>query len=187
MPVRTRIGCECAPDLTIVRDVLDRHAFDQGALIAVLQETQAAYGYLPEMALEEIARYRHVPISQVYGVATFYSRFRLEPRGRSIVQVCHGTTCYVSGAQQVTDDIADELGVKVGGTTSDGEFTLEKIPCIGRCGLAPVVLVDDTAYGKLDAKTVSETIASARKAAAAAMHVEAAACKPPATRAEEVS
>lgn len=186
MSAMARVGCECAPDLSIVHEILDRYSCDQGALIEILQEAQAAYGYLPEAVLEEIARYRRLPLSQVFGVATFYPRFRLKPRGRSMVQVCHGTTCYVSGAQEITDAIADELGVEVGGTTADGQFTLEKIPCIGRCGLAPVVLVDDRAYGKLDAKAVSKMIASVRKKAATS-HVEVAACEPCAISAEEVS
>lgn len=134
--------------------ILARHADDPGALITVLQETQKSCGYLPREALREIARARHTPLSHVYGVATFYSQFHLRPRGDRVVRICHGTACHVRGAPEVTRVVTEELGVKIGETTGDMAFTLESVACVGCCGLAPVMLVDDITYGQLD---VTET------------------------------
>jgi NADH-quinone oxidoreductase subunit E len=125
----------------------------QSALIPVLQSTQDAYGYLPEEALSRIAQKLRMPLSAVYGVATFYTQFHLEPRGRRIVRICHGTACHVRGADEVTRVIEDELGVKVGTTAEDLSFTIESVACVGCCGLAPVVLVDDQTFGGLDAQS----------------------------------
>lgn len=142
------------PDMAEIGAILERHADDPGALIAVLQETQTCCGYLPREALREIARARGIPLSHVYGVATFYSQFHLRPRGDRVVRICHGTACHVRGAPEVTRVVTEELGVKIGETTDDMAFTLESVACVGCCGLAPVMLVDDETYGQLD---VSET------------------------------
>lgn len=141
-------------DETKLAGVLARHADDPGALIPVLQETQEACGYLPREALREIARARRTPLSHVYGVATFYSQFHLRPRGDRVVRICHGTACHVRGAPEVTRVVTEELGVKIGETTDDFAFTLRSVACVGCCGLAPVMLVDDQTFGQLD---VSET------------------------------
>lgn len=122
-------------------------------LIPVLQATQDAYGYLPKEALDRIADKLRTPLSAVYGVATFYSQFHLEPRGERIVRICHGTACHVRGADEVTCAIEDVLGVKVGTTAEDLSFTIESVACVGCCGLAPVVLVDDQPFGGLDAQS----------------------------------
>lgn len=137
-------------DTLELTDILARHAQDPGALIAVLQDVQKAFGYLPREALREIAAARRTPLSHVYGVATFYSQFHLRPRGRRIVRICHGTACHVRGAPEVTHIITEELGAKIGETTEDRAFTLESVACVGCCGLAPVMLVDDDTYGMLD-------------------------------------
>lgn len=149
-------ACNCVPeqrqiDLSLLGPVLDQHAADDGALIAVLQSAQHIYGYLPPEALREIALRRQLPLSQVYGVATFYSQFHLEPRGKSIVRICHGTACHVAGAPEVTRALEDELGVEVGATADDLSVTVEAVACVGCCGLAPVVVVDDQVHGKVDA------------------------------------
>ena len=160
--------CTCEPgesafDYAPLDAVLAEHApngngSSRSALIPVLQATQDVYGYLPKEALSRIADKLRTPLSAVFGVATFYTQFHLEPRGERIVRICHGTACHVRGANEVTNAIEDALGVKVGTTAEDLSFTIESVACVGCCGLAPVVLVDDQPFGGLDA-------ASARKLA----------------------
>jgi NADH-quinone oxidoreductase subunit E len=125
----------------------------RSTLIPVLQATQDAYGYLPKEALARISDRLRVPLSEVFGVATFYKQFHLQPRGERIVRICHGTACHVRGADEVTRTLEDSLGVKVGETAADLSFTVESVACVGCCGLAPVVLVDDQTYGGLDAQS----------------------------------
>jgi NADH:ubiquinone oxidoreductase subunit E len=155
-------------DLSGLEDVLDRHASDPGALIPVLQDTQKLYGYLPKAGLRRIAEARELPFSHVYGVATFYSQFHLRPRGDSVVKICHGTACHVRGAPEVTQAVVEELGVKIGETTEDLAFTLESVACVGCCGLAPVMLVDETTYGQLDVIEARRIAATLREEAAIA-------------------
>ena len=159
---------EGAIDLTTLDDVLERHEGDSGALISVLQETQSLYGYLPKSALRRIAQAREIPFSKVYGVATFYSQFHLRPRGDSVVRICHGTACHVRGAPEVTRAVEEELGAKVGETTEDLAFTIESVACVGCCGLAPVLLVDDKTYGQLDVIEARRIAATVREEAAIA-------------------
>ncbi len=150
-------------DSAAVREILDKHAANPGGLIPVLQQTQAAYGYLPTGALEEIASARDVPLASVYGVVTFFTQLRLEPRGRTEIKVCHGTACYVSGATEVTDALCRELHVTEGGTTADGEFTLESVACLGCCGLAPVMMLGETAHGKLTPERALKAVSKAER------------------------
>jgi len=137
-------------DLTLLDSVLKQYAGETGALIPVLQHAQEVYGYLPEPVLAAIAQARRVPFSEVYGVATFYSQFHLEPRGRTVVRICHGTACHVAGAPEVTRAVTDELLTKVGETSEDLRFTVEAVACVGCCGLAPVVVVGEETHGQLD-------------------------------------
>ena len=140
-------------DLTLLGPVLQRHADDAGALIPVLQETQEVYGYLPRTVLEAIAHARRIPFSEVYGVTTFYTQFHLEPRGKTVVKICHGTACHVAGATEVTRAITDELMTGVGETSEDLRFTVEAVACVGCCGLAPVVVVGDETHGQLNSSS----------------------------------
>lgn len=146
--------CRCATDseavdLTLLDPVLAEYADDLGALIPVLQRAQEVYGFLPREVLREIAEQRVTPFSEVYGVATFYSQFHLEPRGKTIVRICHGTACHVAGAPEVTSAIVDELGVAVGETSADMNFTVEAVACVGCCGLAPVVVTGEQVHGQM--------------------------------------
>ena len=168
-------NCKCAEngddqevDLTLLDPVLKRYAEDSGALIAVLQQTQDLFGYLPKEALRIIATSREMSLSHVYGVATFYSQFHLRPRGNKVVRICHGTACHVRGAPEVTHAVSEELGVKVGETTDDLEFTLESVACVGCCGLAPVMLVDEQTYGQLDGASARGIAVTLREEAAIA-------------------
>jgi len=153
--------CTCATDLTGVREVLARHEGDPGALLAVLQQVQKEYGYLPEDAIREIARARGVPLSQVFGVVTFYSQFRLAPRGRTEVRICKGTACYVAGATQISEALEREYGINEGETTADGALSIEAVACLGCCGLAPVMMVEEEAHGQVDGPEAVRVVTSA--------------------------
>ncbi|MBU2604099.1 MAG: NADH-quinone oxidoreductase subunit NuoE [Actinobacteria bacterium] len=132
-----------------LRDLLETYQDQRGALIPLLQGTQAAYGYLPAEAMESIARALREPLSQVFGVATFYAQFRLVPRARNVVRVCHGTACHVSGAPLVSLEIERNLGIGDGENTEDMMFTIENVACLGACGMAPVMMINERTYGKL--------------------------------------
>lgn len=137
-------------DLTKVHELvaeIDPH----GNMIALLQHTQEAYGYLPEPVVEEIARLSGVPASRIYGVITFYAQFTTVPTGRHKCFVCHGTACHVAGASRITEALEQELGVADGETRADLEFTLDSVACMGACSQAPVMRVDDETYGNLTA------------------------------------
>ncbi len=136
--------------------VLDRYKDAEGALIAVLQDTQEAYGYLPKKAVEVIAKALRLSPAQVYAVATFYAQFTTTPRGRHVLRLCTGTACHVRGAESIKIVLESDLGIDAGETTPDNEFTLETVACLGACGLAPTMVVDGTTYGEL-------TIPSARR------------------------
>ena len=123
-------------------------------LIPILQDAQEEYGYLPKDVLREISSFLGLSFSQVYGVATFYSQFHLEPRGENIIRVCMGTACHVRGGEKILEKIQDELGVEDGETTDDLEFTLESVACIGACGLAPVIMINDDTHGRLTPEQV---------------------------------
>jgi NADH:ubiquinone oxidoreductase subunit E len=143
--------------------ILQAHAGEEGALVPVLQATQDAYGYLPAEALRSIANGLRQPLSEVYGVASFYAQFYLEPRGNHIVRICHGTACHVRGADDVTNAIVGELGVGVGETAADLSVTVESVACVGCCGLAPVALVDGETHGALNATTARRMAAALKR------------------------
>lgn len=131
------------------REMVKKFKNLKGALIPVMHEVQKMYGYLNEEALQVVSEELKVPMSEIYGVATFYSQFSLEPKGKHQIKVCLGTACYVKGAQNILDKFSEMLNVEVGKTTEDGKFTLEAARCIGSCGLAPVLMVDEKVYGGL--------------------------------------
>jgi NADH-quinone oxidoreductase E subunit len=132
-----------------VKDITKKFKDMKGALIPVLHEVQKIFGYLPEQALQVVSEELDISMSEIYGVATFYSQFTLDPKGEHIIKVCLGTACYVKGAQDILDRLSSVLEVKVGKTTNDGKFTLEAARCLGACGLAPVLMIDDKVYGRL--------------------------------------
>ena len=135
-----------------VADIVTRCGTSRDACINILQEIQAAHGYLPAEALRYVTEHTRITPRQLYGVATFYEWFRFKPVGRHLVKVCRGTACHVRGAPQVLDAIEQELGLAEGmDTTADGEFTYEKIACFGACALAPVVVVDGQTKGGMTA------------------------------------
>ncbi len=132
-----------------VKDITEKFKAMKGALIPVLHEVQSMFGYLPEQALQVVSEELAIPMSEIYGVSTFYSQFTLEPKGKHIIKICLGTACYVKGAQDILERFCNVLEVDIGKTTSDGRFTVEAARCLGACGLAPVLMVDDKVYGRL--------------------------------------
>ncbi len=138
--------------------ILVEHKDQQGALMPVLHETQELFGYIPEEAQKKISEVLNVPLAEIYGVATFYSRFTLKPRGKHTISVCLGTACYVKNAQGLLEKLKEELKVEAGETTGDDKFTLEATRCLGCCGLAPVMMINEDVYGKLVPEDISEIL-----------------------------
>ena len=129
-----------------------------GALLPVLQEAQGIYGYLPIEVQQMVADGLEISLSEVYGVATFYSQFSLTPKGEHRISVCLGTACYVKGADKILAAIEEKLGIKSGECTPDGLFSIDSCRCVGACGLAPVMMVDDEVYGKMTVDQVDKIL-----------------------------
>jgi NADH-quinone oxidoreductase subunit E len=147
-----------------LKGVLANYGGEKHELIPILQDTQAAFRYLPAAAIKEIARFLHISESTIYGVATFYAQFKLAPVGKRIIRVCRGTACHVRGSAKVLDEIEKRLGVKAGQTTPDMEYTLETVACIGACALAPTMTIDGNTYGKMSTRKVAEVLGDRSKA-----------------------
>ena len=146
-------------DLSKLEPVFERYKdVVNGALIPVLQDAQDVFGYLPVPVLEIISTRLGVPISQVYGVVTFYAQFHLDPRGKNIVRTCQGTACHVRGAGKILDALKENLGVAPGKATDDLQFTLETVACIGACGLAPVIMVNQDTHGRLTPNAIADIL-----------------------------
>ena len=139
--------------------IIQEHKDEQGALMPVLQGAQEIYGYLPIEVQTIVAKGLKVPLSEIYGVATFYSMFSLNPKGKNNVQVCLGTACYVKGSGLILDRLKEILSLEVGATSADGEFSIEATRCVGACGLAPVMIVSGDVYGRLTHEMVDDIIA----------------------------
>ncbi len=145
-------------DLTLANEVIDKYLDMHGNLMPVLQGIQEAYGYVPEATVHLAAERLNVYSSQIYGVLTFYAQFHLKPRGKYIVRVCMGTACHVKGAGRIADTLKDRLGVGHAETTEDLKFTAEYVACIGACGMAPVIMVNDGTYGSMTVQKMDEVI-----------------------------
>ena len=139
--------------------VINEGKTEKGALMAIMQKAQDIYGYLPIEVQTIIARELEIPLQEVYGVATFYAQFALSPKGKYNISVCLGTACYVKGAQQVLDKICEVLGVDAGECSEDGKFSIEACRCIGACGLAPVMTINEDVYGRLTSDMVPGILA----------------------------
>lgn len=143
----------------ILSDYIDNLSDKKGALIEVLHKAQEIFKYLPNEVQNFIAKKLDIPVSKVYGVVTFYSYFATEPRGEYVINVCMGTACFVRGAASVLEEFQSRLNIKVGETTPDGKFTLEVLRCVGACGLAPVVTINDRVYGHFTKDQVPKVLA----------------------------
>ncbi len=142
-----------------LRKIIEAHKGDKGALMPVLQQAQGVYGYLPIEVQEIIATEMDIPLEKVYGVVTFYAQFSLNPKGKYTISVCLGTACYVKGSGDIFNKLSEILGIKGGETTPDGKFSLVDCRCIGACGLAPVLTVNDDVYGRLTVDDVADILA----------------------------
>ena len=145
-------------------DEVAQNEYAESYLIAVLHKAQALYGYLPEDVMDQVADKMQIPTAHIWGVATFYHYFNLKPVGKHVVSVCMGTACYVKGADKVLEALKRALGVQVGETTEDKLFTLQEARCLGACGIAPVIMINDKIYGELDSKKTVNLINQYRKA-----------------------
>jgi len=143
-----------------MEEILASYTGTKDELISMLQKVQVRFGYLPESAMECIARFLKVPESTVFGVATFYAQFKLVPTGRNIIKVCRGTACHVRGGARILSHIKKTLGITPGQTTPDREYTLETVACIGACALAPTMVTNDETHGQMTTKKVDELFKS---------------------------
>lgn len=142
--------CECMTEqYQRLDEIISQRKGEQGALISVLHEAQEIFGYLPKEVQVRVAQGLNVPLSEVYGVITFYALFSLKPKGKYKISACKGTACYVRGADKVLEKLERELGIKAGDTTDDGKFSLEVVRCLGACGLGPVIMVNDDVHARL--------------------------------------
>lgn len=139
-------------------EFIDNLSDKEGALIAVLHRAQHIFGYLPQEVQKFVGKKLGVPVSKVNGVVTFYSYFTEIPKGKYVINVCLGTACFVKGAGEVLEEFERKLGLKMGQTTSDGKFTLQSLRCVGACGLAPVVTVNDKVYGHFTKQMVDKIL-----------------------------
>ena len=139
---------EPALDIQPLDDILKKYRGQKLAVIPILQEIQNVYGYLPKAILEKTSKRTGIPLSQLYGVATFYAQFHLTRRGRHLIRICDGTACHVRGAAKTIQAIENAFKIHAGGTSPDYKYTLEIVYCVGSCGLAPVAVVNDHVYGQ---------------------------------------
>lgn len=150
-------------DLSLLDEVLLTYKDQPGNSIPLLQKTQELYGYLPRPALSRIARETGIDESKLFGVATFYVQFRMEPVGKHLISLCQGTACHVNGANLIEDAIKDELGIENGETTEDGLFTLSIVACLGCCSLAPVMMIGSETHAKLTPDNTKAILRSLRR------------------------
>ncbi len=142
-----------------LRAVIDQHRNDPGALMPILQQAQEIYGYLPIEVQQIIAEEMDIPLEKVYGVVTFYAQFSINPKGQYKISVCLGTACYVKGSGDIFNKLQEKLGIASGEITPDGKYSLDACRCIGACGLAPVLTVNEDVYGRLTVDDIDKILA----------------------------
>jgi NADH-quinone oxidoreductase subunit E len=149
--------------LIVIDAIVHKHNVQPGAVIPVLQEIQDTYGYVPPVAIERIAENMGIPASEIYGIVTFYAQFRLEPMGKNLIKVCHGTACHLSGAERIAQALAKVVGAKEGETSQDGMFTVERVACLGCCSLAPCIMLNGEVHGRLTPEAISKMVSQVRE------------------------
>lgn len=152
--------CNCGSNIKdeTIEKILSTYSQDKSNLIQILNEVQETYGYIPELVQLEISKYLNMPMAEIYGVATFYSRFTLKPKGKYNVSVCLGTACFVKGSEKVLEKLKEILKIDIGQTTKDGKFSIEATRCVGACSLAPVFTINGEVYGKATPEMLEDTI-----------------------------
>ena len=155
---RCQCECGCNGKDEFLDDLCEKYQPIKDNLIQMLNEVQEHYGYIPTKAQKVLSEYLNVPMAEIYGVITFYSRFTLKPKGKYNVAVCLGTACYVKGSQKIMDRLKERLKIEAGQTTPDGKFSIEETRCVGACGLAPVFTVNGEVYGKATVQTIDKVL-----------------------------
>jgi len=145
-----------------VKELVERYGRRKMALMPILHDVQEHYGYIPQTAQDIIAAELKIPLTDVYGLITFYARFSLVPQGKNRVSICMGTACYVKGAEKVLSAVKQNLGINSGETTEDGLFSIDATYCVGACGLAPVMMVNDNVYGKITPEQIKDVLSKYR-------------------------
>ena len=140
------------------KEVIEKYPKEQRFTLAILQDINRKFNYIPREALENLAKYLDTPVSRLYGMATFYKALSLTPKGENIITVCDGTACHVVGSMTVLDELEKMLGIKAGGTTEDLKFSINTVNCVGCCAIAPVMLINEKYYGNLTPKMVKEIL-----------------------------
>ena len=157
MEEKKKCDCQGKKDLFLEK-LFKEYLPEKDNLIQMLNEVQEHYGYVPMHVQKELSGFLNVPMAEIYGVVTFYSRFSLEPQGKYKISVCLGTACFVKGSQKIMDRLVDRLKIKEGETTKDGLFTIEQTRCVGACGLAPVFTVNGEVYGKASVQKLDQVL-----------------------------
>ena len=153
----------CAKNLQAINEIIEKRKNMETPLMMILSDIQHKYGYIDLEVQQIVANALNIPVSEVYGVVTFYSYFSLQPKGKYVIGICFGTACYVKGSQSLLDAFSNRLGIKEGETTEDGLFTIDILRCIGACGLAPVVSVNGKIYPHVAIKDVDKIIEDCKK------------------------
>lgn len=143
-----------------LQEILNQYTTSKDNLIQILNEVQVKYGYIPQIAQRKISEYLNIPMAEVYGVITFYSRFTLKPKGKYAISVCLGTACFVKGSEKIMERLKQRLNIEEGQTTEDGKFSIDATRCVGACGIAPVFTVNGEVYGKATVKKLDEVLDS---------------------------
>lgn len=141
-----------------IKEILEKYTDVKDNLIPILNDVQVKYGYIPQIAQKEISEYLKIPMAEVYGVITFYSRFTLKPKGKYAISVCLGTACFVKGSEKIMERLKQRLKIEEGETTSDGKFSIDSTRCVGACGIAPVFTVNNEVYGRATVKKLDEVL-----------------------------
>ncbi|KON27447.1 NADH dehydrogenase [miscellaneous Crenarchaeota group archaeon SMTZ-80] len=150
-------------DILKTKKLIKQYSGKKGPLIPLLQDIQKKYGYVPKEAIDLISKELNILPIQIYEVLTFYAQFHLKPRGKHTIKVCQGTACHVMGGKEILNYLSNKIGIKEGETTKDGMFTLDRVACLGCCGMAPVIVIDDDFYGNCTYQKVDYAIKKSRK------------------------
>ena len=151
-------NCVVQKITTETKEILEKYPKEKDQLIMILNDVQEKYGYIPKQAQIVISEELSIPMAEIYGVITFYSRFTLEPKGKYNISICLGTACFVKGSQSILDRAKERLKIEPGQVTTDGKFSLDDVRCVGACGLAPVFMVNDEVYGNATVKKFDEIL-----------------------------
>ena len=159
------INCPCIEEKLKkeLKEIFKEYKTEKENLIPILNEVQVKYGYIPVIAQKEISEYLNIPMAEIYGVITFYSRFTLKPKGKYAISVCLGTACFVKGSEKIMERLKERLKITEGETTSDGKFSVDSTRCVGACGIAPVFTVNGEVYGRATVKKLDEVLDNLEK------------------------